>query len=177
MLVIFKEEKVKTSFKGTIIDLETTGNFNYAYPSYDARRYAFHKPTIFGYLSNSTLVQYCAEGLSDISNVTKIMNETIPTLKTPFYALNCHFERGVCTYTCSVTPNPLIDVRGNRLRGGKWDIRARLGIPTYNDPFNGSGYICMLEWQKGNYPDCLSHNRACLLIERDIMSHAGLYTA
>lgn len=174
-MVIFRKQEAETIFKGTVIDLETTGNFNDAYPSSDVRRYEYHKPTIFGYLTNDILVQYCAEGFEEISRLTRIMDEVLPTLDPPFYALNCYFERGVCTYAGSVIPDPLIDVRGKNPRGRKWDIRARLGIPTYNDPFDGNGYLCKVEWEKGNYLDCLNHNRACLLIERDIMLNRVLH--
>ena len=168
-MVIKHNESARMQMTGTVIDLETIGEFDRQYHYSDTRQYAKLKPTIFGYLSGNNLVQYCAEGPADISNVVKKMNEILPTLETPFYALNCNFEKGVCTHSCTHTPEPLLDVRGGNTFEKKWDARARLGIPTYDDPFNGEGYTCVLEWQKNNYIDCLKHNRACLLIERDIL--------
>ena len=97
------------------------------------------------------------------------MNTTIPKLNPPYYAYNCYFEQGVCTHSCTCVPEPLYDVRGRDSRIRKWDLRARLGISKYDDPFKGNGYTCLLEWQKNNYSDCLKHNRACLLVERDIL--------
>ena len=35
--------------RGTIIDIETTGDFNFEYPSTDSRYYENLSPTIFGY--------------------------------------------------------------------------------------------------------------------------------
>ncbi len=137
-MVITLTESAPMPVQGTVIDLETIGAFDNRYSYTDTRQYALLKPTIFGYLTENNLVQCCAEGISDIENVVTIMNEILPTLEPPFYALNCHFERGVCTHSCTFIPEPLIDVRGENSRERKWDVRARLGIPTYDDPFNGA---------------------------------------
>jgi len=165
-------EPAQMRFKGTVFDLETIGEFNDKYQSWETERYADHKPTIFGYITNGVLLQYCAEGYREIEKIIRIMNDTLPNLDEPFYVFNCHFERGVCTHSCTNVPVIMIDVRDNKYHGSKWDIREQLGIPTYDDPFDGSGYRCMIEWQNKNYDDCLKHNRACLLIERDIYEHA-----
>lgn len=175
-MVIKYQETSKMHMSGTIIDLETIGEFDRQYHYSDTRQYAKLKPTIFGYLTGDNLVQYCAEGLADISNVVTIMNDILPSLDPPFYALNCNFEKGVFTHYCNNMPEPLIDMRGEKSFERKWDARARLGISTYDDPFNGKGYTCVLEWKKDNYSDCLKHNRACLLIERDILERTqGLW--
>jgi len=49
-------------FKGTIIDFETTGDFDENYQSPDPRYFGDITPTLFGYLINDKMVQYCAEG-------------------------------------------------------------------------------------------------------------------
>jgi hypothetical protein len=170
-MILLENKTGHMNISGTIIDFETVGEFDKRYQFSDSRRYASHKPTIFGYLTGDRMVQYCAEGVSDIDNVITQMNEILPVLEPPFYALNCHFERGVCTHSCTFTPSRLLDVRGENSTESKWAVRRRLGIPTYDDPFNGKGYQCLLEWQKENYPDCLKHNQACLQIERDILQH------
>ena len=157
--------------KGTIIDLESTGEFDRAYPPWDPRQYANISPTIFGYITGKALVQHCAEGEKQIHEIIEIMKEVLPGLEQPFYALNCNFEKSVITNTCGQT-HPFQDVRENKYYGSKWAIREQLSIPTYDDPFHGDGLRCMHEWHRGNYDDCLRHNRACLLIERDIQEHA-----
>ena len=155
--------------KGTIIDLETTGEFDRTYPPWDPRQYTDITPTILGYITDNTLVQHCAEGIEEIPRLLTTLNQTLPTLMHPFYALNTRFEKCIIQNTCGLLP-PFMDVRGN-LKGSKWEIRHRLNIPTYDDPFNGEGYRCPQEWHRGNYHDCMRHNRACLLIERDIQEH------
>jgi len=157
--------------KGTIIDLESTGEFDRTYSPWDPRQYANLSPTIFGYMTGENLVQHCAEGEEQIHEIVDTMKDALPMLEQPFYALNCNFERCVITNTCG-QEHPFQDVRENKYGGSKWAIRERLGIPTYDDPFHGDGLRCMHEWQRGNYDDCLRHNRACLLIERDIQEHA-----
>jgi len=157
--------------KGTIIDLESTGGFDREYPPWDPRQYANISPTIFGYITGETLIQHCAEGEKEIQEIVEIMKDTLPRLEKPFYALNCNFEKYVITNTCG-QEHPVLDVRERKYRGSKWAIREKLGIPTYDDPFDGDGLRCMHEWHEGNYKDCLRHNRACLLIERDIQEFA-----
>jgi hypothetical protein len=171
-MVIEVQELVIFQFAGTLIDYETIGEFDRHYPSQDPRCYAQLKPVIFGYITGGTLIQYCAEGPDDLEALIGIMNDTLPRLSTPFYALNCHFERGVSFNSCKFVPDPLLDVRANRFFGPKWTIREELGIPRHSDPFDGNGEKCMREWEMGHYSDCLKHNRACLLIERDIQTHA-----
>ena len=170
-MVLARREKTSMRFGGTIIDLETIGPFNRAYPPWDPRHYASVTPTIFGYLTGDTLAQHCAKNTEEIQEIIEIMRDTLPMLEQPFYALNCSFERCIITNTCG-QEHPFQDVRENKYRGSKWAIRERLGIPTYDDPFHGDGLRCMHEWHRGNYDDCLRHNRACLLIERDIHEFA-----
>ena len=170
-MVLVRREHSSMRIKGTIIDLETTGEFDRAYPSWDPRQYASISPTIFGYMTGETLVQHCAEGEEEIQDIIGIMNDSLPRLEQPFYALNCNFERGIINNACG-QDHTFHDVRENKYHGSKWAIRERLDIPTYDDPFHGDGLRCMHEWHRGNYDDCLRHNRACLLIERDIQEHA-----
>jgi len=162
--------------KGTIVDLETTGNIDFSKPARSFSRYSALKPTILGYISDGMLVQYCAEGVNEIPALIKIMDETIPQLDKPYFALHTNFERFICQGSECYIPDPLVDVRGNR-SGSKWSIRAQLGISTYDDPFNGKGVRCKEEWNLGNFDACLVHNRACLQIERDILHYTrGLQT-
>jgi len=90
--------------RGTIIDLETIGPFNRAYPPWDPRHYASVNPTIFGYLTGETLAQHCAENTEEIQEIIEIMRDTRPGLGQPFYALNCSFERCIIANTCRQRP-------------------------------------------------------------------------
>ena len=57
--------------------------------------------------------------------------------------------------------------------GGKESIVKELGISAYDDPFPGAGVKCIEEFKRGNIADCLKHNRACLLKERNILFKRG----
>jgi hypothetical protein len=170
-MVRVRREHSSMRFRGTIIDLESTGGFDRAYPPWDPRQCASISPTIFGYMTDETLVQHCAEGEEQIQEIIEIMKDALPRLEEQFYAFNCSFERCIITNTCGQI-HTFLDVRERKYRGSKWAIRQHLGTPTYDDPFHGDGLRCMHEWHRGNYDDCLRHNRACLLIERDIQEHA-----
>jgi len=159
-------------FKGTIIDFETTGDFDENYQSPDPRYFGDITPTLFGYLINDKMVQYCAEGPDEVQDLVQIISETVPMLDEPHYALNTSFERHILSRFCDLNPM-LIDVRSQIYAGKKW-LRDNLGLPTYNDPFDCEGYLCKVEWDKGNFEPCLKHNQACLQLERDILEISRL---
>jgi len=153
--------------KGTIIDFETTGDFDNNYQSPDPRYFCDIRPTIFGYLIDDKMVQYCAEGQEEIGDLMQLISETIPMLDEPYYALNISFERYILSKYCNLNP-VLVDVRGRIFAGKKW-LRGRLDLPNYDDPFDCIGEKCRIEWDKGNYEPCIIHNQACLQLERDIL--------
>jgi len=117
-MVLTRRERSSTRMRGTIIDLETIGPFNRAYPPWDPRHYASISPTIFGYLTGETLVQHCAEDTEEIQEIIQIMRDTLPKLEQPFYALNCSFERCIIANTCR-QDHPFHDVRENKHHGSK----------------------------------------------------------
>lgn len=153
--------------QGTIIDIETTGEFDEKYDPPDLRRFGDIKPTLFGYLVDDVIVQHCAESIDDIQDLVDYMTYTIPLLQQPFFALYTPFERHLLSKYCGLDP-VITDVRG-KIYMGKWKLREVLEIPTYNDPFDGDGNKCRLAWDKGDFESCLIHNQACLQIERDIL--------
>ncbi|MGB2929523.1 MAG: hypothetical protein WBB70_11490, partial [Desulfobacterales bacterium] len=55
----------------------------------------------------------------------------------------------------------------------KESIVKKLGISAYDDPFPGAGVKCIDEFKRGNIENCLKHNQACLLKERDILFKRG----
>ena len=57
--------------------------------------------------------------------------------------------------------------------GGKESIAKKFGIRAYDDPFPGAGVKCIEEFKRGNIENCLKHNKACLLKERDILFKRG----
>jgi hypothetical protein len=160
-----RETAPRFRLKGTIVDIETTGGINFQNSPRDPSYYEDLRPTILGYLTDDLLVQHCAESEEEIEDLIGVMSRT--QFNEPIFALNTRFERSIFSKFCQ-RDLWITDVRLG-ISGSKWDIRERLGIPTYDDPFEGDSARCDPDWVNGDYENCLRHNRACLLIERDIL--------
>ena len=168
MLKEYKED-VKSDFEGTIIDIETIGEFDDNYE--DSRRYKKLETVIFGYIDRYTLEIFCAVGQASISELREKIAKIIDQLKRPFYAFNSNFEKGVLFYNL----HNKVDF-DRELQSGRESKRVavrNLGISNYDDPFYDIGYYCMIAWRNGKFDDAIAHNRACLLKERDILLKRG----
>lgn len=159
-------EKVSSCFKGTIIDIESYGNFCRGFG--DSREYKDIVPTIFGYINCDELNVFCAEGDSALNELRTEINGLAPTLERPLFAFNCCFEQGVLYHSCAI--NVIFDGELNKERyEAKRQVVKALGIPNYDDPFNDDGKFCVSAWLNGTYYQAIRHNRSCLLKERDIL--------
>ncbi|MBU4245594.1 MAG: hypothetical protein ABIF85_05635 [Nanoarchaeota archaeon] len=169
-MVMIHKEKMISNFNGTIIDIETIGNFNKSYE--DSRRYANIVPVIFGYMSTESIQIHCAKNVDSLEKLKKIMADELSTLRKPFYAFNSDFERS--TFFHSLNKQILFEGELNKEKfEPKWRVVTELKIPQYNDPFNDVGLKCSEAWQNGNLKDAIAHNRSCLLKERDILLKRG----
>ena len=157
--------------KGTIIDLETIGPIRNGFR--DTRKYKNVRPYLFGYLSGNTIVQKYVEKPDHIPQLVQWIKKAISTnfLQVPLYAFFTEFETGVIYCTTGIKVN--FDRELKKGAGGKESIVKKIGIKTYDDPFPGAGVKCIEEFKRGNIVDCLKHNRACLLKERDILFKRG----
>ena len=169
VLIIEHKQDISSNFEGTIIDVETIGEFLNQYP--DSRRYKDIQLVIFGFINRHGLRIFCAKGLEAINELREKTKDIIDSLERPFYAFNSEFERGVFFYELGKE----IDFDGE-LQGIR-ECKARavrgLGIPNYDDPFYGKGLWCMNAWHNGEFNEAIAHNRACLLKERDILLKRG----
>jgi len=168
-VIIEHKEDINSEFEGTIIDIETIGDFLNQYP--DSRRYKNFRQVIFGFINRYGLQIFCAKGMGTIAELRERTDKIIDSLKRPFYAFNSGFERGVLFYEL----DRRIDFDGElqRERESKAEACSRLGIPNYDDPFYGKGLWCMNAWLNGEFNEAIAHNRACLLKERDILLKRG----
>ena len=167
----FFEERVSSDIQGTIIDIETIGEFDESYPD-DSRRYRNIIPVIFGYLTNSRLKICFVENRGGIPAFKEFLIYHIHKLERPLYAFNCRFEVGVLYNFCNLEIN--IERELNSQRGeAKWYVINNLGLDQYDDPFNGSGLACKNACLRGKTDDCIRHNRSCLLTERDVLQRRG----
>jgi len=168
-LIIEHKEDINSNFEGTVIDIETIGEFHNEH--FDSRRYKDIQLVIFGFIDRHNLHIYCAEGIEAISELREITERVINSLERPFYAFSSEFERGVLFHQLGKK----IDFDGELQRGreSKAKARKRLGIQNYDDPFYDRGLWCMNAWNNGEFDAAIAHNRACCLKERDILIKEG----
>ena len=168
-MIIEHKEDTSSNFEGTIIDIETIGEFLNQYP--DSRRYKDIQLVIFGLINRHGLHIFCAKGLEAINELKEKTKDIIDSLERPFYAFNCEFESSVLSYELDKE----IDFDGELQedRESKARVVRDLDIPNYDDPFHDKGLCCMKAWEAGEFDNAIKHNRACLLKERDILFKRG----
>lgn len=169
-VLISHSEKTKSLFEGTIIDIETIGEFCYDYD--DSRHYQNLTPTIVGYINKDGLNIFCAGGMNAIEELIGKITHTLPYLERPLFAFNCCFEKGVLFHSCGTNIRFKGELNKEKYESKKNAI-AILQIPNYGDPFNNIGFECLKAWKKGHYRRAIKHNRSCLLKERDILLKRG----
>ena len=176
--IIEHKEDIHSDFDGTIIDIETIGEFNNnrLYKIYnDSRQCENIQQVILGFINSNALRILCAHG-KEANNTLKIKTEKIiEELERPFYAFNADFESSVWFH--QLDKKIIFDRELQKYRyEPKSDAVRSLGIPNYDDPFYDNGFLCMEAWEKGEFVKAIAHNRACLLKERDILLKRGCKT-
>ena len=163
-------EDIKSDFEGTIIDLETIGEFDRGYD--DSRQYRNVIPVIFGFITKDGIRIICAKNTDSIPKLKTNIIETLSSLERPFYAFNTNFERGVLFHNINKKIEFERELNLERYEKKMATIQS-LKIPNYDDPFNDNGFLCSQSWLKREIDKAISHNRSCLLKERDILSKRG----
>jgi len=179
-MVIIHSKEIQSDFKGTIIDIESIGDFCNEYRGTipeDSRLYQNIIPVIFGYIHENGLKIHCAKNVNSIEILKNNIPQILSRLKKPFYAFNCSFEKAVLYHSCGIIVDINCELQRAKKRyerpESKRDAVSLLGIENYDDPFFDIGYQCMLAWEKGNTELAIKHNRSCLLKERDILLKRG----
>ena len=162
-------EEIKSSFEGTVIDIETIGNFT---AFNDSRKCAQITPVIFGCIDNKALKIYCAKSQFSINKLRERIPELLQGLKRPFYAFNAPFEMAVFFHSIGVHVPFERELNLKKFESKKNAV-SNLKIPQYKDPFNDNGKLCMEAWLKGDVETAIAHNKSCLLKERDILLQRG----
>lgn len=165
------EEEVISDIDGTVIDIETIGDFDKQYRG-DSRYYRNVKQVIFGCVNANGLYIYCASGAQGIDELQEMTKVIMDGLKRPFYAFNCAFESSVWFHHIGIKVDFDGELQKFRYEYKK-DAVASLRIPNYDDPFHDEGVKCIEAWNSGNVKHAIAHNRACLLKERDILVKRG----
>lgn len=170
MIKVYSEDSER-SFTGTIIDLETIGNFK---KYKDSRVYSEITPVIFGFINDDGIQIHYAINMESIEELKNEMKQILSPLesKKPFYAFNTDFERGVLFHSLNLD----VEFEGEL---NTWPFEAKksavkeLEIPNYDDPFNDDGLKCKEAWLEGEIDKAIAHNRSCLLKERQILLNRG----
>jgi len=171
-MINIHEEAIESDFEGTIIDVESIGYFEWnKYPDFDTRQYR-HTPTILGFITRDGLKIHYVEKKPEIKSLIGIIPEILSDLQRPFYAFNVCFETSVFYNNCDVKIMFDHELNEDQYESKKNAVR-KLGISNYDDPFHDVGKLCMEAWRRGEISKCLTHNRACLLKERDILRIRG----
>lgn len=169
-MIIEHRESTKSDCKGTVIDIETIGDFCNQFN--DSRQYQNIQQVIFGHINSKEFIILCAKGKEAVSELNSRVAQILYELERPFYAFNTNFESSVWFH--QINKKIIFD---GELQGfpreRKGNARKSLGIPNYDDPFHDNGRACMEAWEKGQYDKAIAHNRACLLKERDILIIRG----
>ena len=88
-------EKIKSDFEGTILDIETIEPFCWDYPHDDSRRYSKIIPIIIGYITKNELKILCAKGKNALDELKKEAIRLLPSMEKPLFAFQSIFERAV----------------------------------------------------------------------------------
>ena len=166
-------EEIESDFKGTIIDIETIGDFNGRYRNTgDWREYEGIQQVIFGLINSDYLQILYVEKKEEIAELNDRVSSMIDKLEKPFYAFNLSFEKSVLTCQLGRAINFECELQAEKFES-KFNAVRELRIPAHGDPFNDKGLLCMYAWQAGEFDKAVAHNRACLMKERDILLRRG----
>ena len=178
MLLSLSEIRCEEHVDGSIIDLETVGDF---ISSRGLDRYREIQPISLGFFFGNTLQIIALRGFSKahksaLRDVCRIFLSTIPR---PFYAYNTDFEMGVLYWflneNVQFDRDLMLKVRnesGTIRNEKKKHVVKDLSISNFDDPFYDEGYRVLSAWQKFKETNedehirkIMRHNRACLLKE------------
>lgn len=171
LVKIHKEIITPTNIEGTVIDIETIGNFDKRFKG-DSREYMNHKQVILGCLDGDKLVIYYACGNIGIATLQADTDRILQGLQRPFFAFNCAFESSVWFHHIGIRIVFDGELQKYRFEPKREAIKV-LAIPNYDDPFYDNGFKCIEAWNKDDRANAIAHNRACLLKERDILLKRG----
>ena len=169
-MVVEHIEEIKSNFEGTIIDLETIGDFNREHR--DSRQYKNIIPVIFGFIDKDGLKIYCAKTKDSIDKLKEKIKTILPNLKRPLHAFNSNFEEGSLFHHLGEHIHFERELNQRKFEAKKSTV-VLLEIPQYDDPFDDNGLFCMQAWLAGEIEKAIAHNRSCLLKERDILLKRG----
>jgi hypothetical protein len=179
MLLEHHEDK-DLNFAGTIIDIETTGEYCRAYKirdtriPRDSREYKDLKIVIFGYMNKKGLHIFCASGNEDIPELEKVTKQLLVVIvnERPLYAFNCHQEMSVFYHHLNLEIRFDKELQSEEFENKEKALRSLGILDSYGDPFHNEykpGNSCRIAWENDYFEKAIQHNRACLLKEHELL--------
>lgn len=170
-------EVVYRAFKGGVIDLETNEKA-FLDELRGADRYENHSAVCVGILDKSKVEIIAKTWDASDELFIQIIDDKVKRTSHPFYAYNVGCDMALLSKLLGreirFERELKIDYRGKR------KVVRNLGIPNFDDPFNGAGILAAREWTRHletHEIDCVerifAHNLACVLKEYCILAHRG----
>ncbi len=173
------QEKIDTDFEGTIIDIETIGNFGTPSGFFPQgrdylSRYRDMRITTIGTLSDNLLRIFIAKNEESMERFQRKATKVMRIADSPTYAFSKSFEEG-CFYWNSGHDHIDLDCELQSFVGeSKKSVVAKLEIDNYDDPFHDIGRKCVHAFEVDDLSNIIKHNRACLLKENQILQKRGV---
>ena len=175
--ILDKYEVEYRAFEGAVIDLETDER-DFFDGLYGADRYKNHSAVCCGILDKSEVEIVAKTRDASHELFVQAVDEKVKRTSQPYYAFNVGCDMAL-----------LSKLLGREIRfdrelkigyGSKRDVVQNLGIPNFDDPFNGLGLLSAKEWTKhletreiDRVRRIITHNLACVLKEYSILVRSG----
>lgn len=176
------ERRLNEKMEGTIIDLESIGEFN---GGAGIDQYRQIRPIVAGFFCDDRIeiLYITGETEKDFKCLRTAVLKKLQKVNRPFYAFNSDFEMGVLYWFLGETVLFDRDLMfkvttscGQKVWESKGTVVKNLGIPNFDDPFWDQGYKVPDAWKNfqrtGDFnvlQRIIRHNRACLLKEYHIL--------
>lgn len=166
------------TFEGAVIDLETDER-NFLDELHGADRYKRHCAVCCGILDKNE-VEIIAKTCNASNELfVQAVDEKLRRTDRPYYAFNVGCDMALLTKLLGREIQFDRELQQYE-RESKRDAVKNLGVPNFDDPFNGLGYLAAKEWTKHletHETDCakriVAHNLACVLKEYTILVRRG----
>jgi len=165
------------AFEGGVIDLETNEK-DFLDGLYGADRYENHYAVCVGILDKSKVEIIAKTYNASDELFVQTIAEKVERTSHPYYAFNVGCDMALLSKLLGREIRFERELRNDYER--KREVEQNLGIPNFDDPFNGLGILAAKEWTKHletRKIDCveriIAHNLACVLKEYSVLVRRG----
>lgn len=169
------------AFEGAVIDLETDEQV-FLNELHGADRCKNHSAVCCGILDKNKVEIIAKTCNASDKLFVQTVDEKVKRISHPYYAFNVEFDMALLSKLLGREIQFDRELQKELQIGyeKKQIVTETLGIPNFDDPFNGEGFLASKEWTKHvktREIDCvkriITHNLACLLKEYRILILRG----